>query len=478
MPVAVTLTVMFRLSWQITAAALLLLPLFLLPARVMGGRLTALMRQTAACHSSLTALMTERFSAPGAGLVKLFADPEAESTGFTARATRIKELEVRSTVSQFLFVIALALVSALAVALVYGLGGYLAVTGTIRAGTVVTLALLLRELYDPLTRLAGTRLDLITALVGFERILEVLDLPPLVTEPAHPKQLPAGPLPVEFDEVTFAYPAPDQVSLASLEDAATLDTRGGEDVLRKVSFRIEPGTLTALVGPSGAGKSTLATLIPRLYDTDHGSVRIGGADVRDLSFATLRRTVGMVTQDSHLFHDTVRANLTLADPEATDEDLWHALRRARVDGLVRSLPEGLDTVVGERGHRLSGGERQRLTIARVLLARPRVVILDEATAHLDAHAEAAVQEALTEALQGRTALVIAHRLATVRAADRILVLEAGELVESGTHDALLAADGAYARLYRTQFAEPADIGGAVSVPAPPHRTPDAALTRP
>ena len=359
------------------------------------------------------------------------------------------------------FIRALTLVSMLAQALIYGLGGWMVLEGRLEPGTVVTLALLLTRLYAPLTALATARLDVVSALVSFERVFEVLDIKPLIVEPADPKPVPHGPLAVEFDGVRFAYPSADKISLASLEEVAALDTRGGVDVINGLSFRAEPGQLIALVGSSGAGKSTLASLVPRLYDVDEGAVRIGGVDVRDLSFQSLRETVGMVTQDGHLFHDTIRANLAYARPHATDAELWDAITRARIGDLVASLPDGLETVVGERGYRLSGGERQRLTIARLLLARPRVVILDEATAHLDSGSEAAVSEALAEALAGRTALVIAHRLSTIRAADVILVLEAGHIVEQGSHAELLALGGRYAELYRTQFAP-----GPVAVPDP------------
>jgi ATP-binding cassette subfamily C protein len=357
--------------------------------------------------------------------------------------------------AQWIFVSALTLVSALALALVYGLGGYFALQGDLEAGAVVTLALLLTRLYAPLTALASARVDIMSALVSFERVFEVLDLPPLIEEPADPRPLPDGPLSVEVADVRFAYPAAEKVSLASLEEVAVLDTRGGTEILHGVSFCVPAGRMVALVGSSGAGKSTLASLLPRLYDVDSGAVRLGGVDVRDLAFADIRAALGMVTQDGHLFHDSIRANLLLVRPESTEDDLWDALTRARLAELIRSLPDGLDTVVGERGYRLSGGERQRLTIARLLLARPRIVILDEATAHLDSTSEAAVQAALGEALAGRTAIVIAHRLSTIRAADEILVVEDGRIVERGPHGPLLAAGGRYAELYRTQFADQA-----------------------
>jgi ABC-type multidrug transport system fused ATPase/permease subunit len=347
----------------------------------------------------------------------------------------------------------LTLVSALAQALVYGLGGYLALTGQLEAGTVVSLALLLSRLYSPLTALASARVDVMTALVSFERVFEVLDLKPMIEESTEPRKVPPGPVSVEFSDVAFGYPSADKVSLASLESVSTLDTRGGQEVLHGISFRAEPGQLVALVGSSGAGKSTIASLVPRLYDVESGKVTLSDVDVKDLSFDDVRDTVGVVTQDGHLFHDTIRANLVYARPSATDEELQDAITRARLGTLIESLPDGLETVVGERGYRLSGGERQRLTIARLLLARPRVVILDEATAHLDSESEVAVQAALAEALDGRTALVIAHRLSTIRAADQILVVEDGRIVERGTHTDLLSAEGRYADLYHTQFDE-------------------------
>ncbi|MFK4070173.1 ABC transporter ATP-binding protein [Streptomyces sp. NPDC029674] len=454
-----TLVVMLTLSWQITLLALVLLPVFVVPARRMGSRMARLQREAAHHNAAMGTRMTERFSAPGATLIKLFGRPADESAEFAARARRVRDIGVRTAMAQSAFITALTLVSALALALVYGLGGYFALEGTLAAGDVVALALLLTRLYAPLTSLAGARVEVMSALVSFERVFEVLDLKPLIEEKEKPVPVPDGPVAIEFDNVRFGYPSADKVSLASLEEVASLDTRGGEDVLHGLSFRAEPGQTIALVGSSGAGKSTIAQLLPRLYDTDEGTVRIGGVDVRDLSADSMRATLGMVTQDGHLFHESVRDNLLLARPGASEDDLWDVLRRARLEDLVRSLPDGLDTVVGERGYRLSGGERQRMTIARLLLAGQRVVILDEATAHLDNTSEAAVQEALAEALEGRTAVVIAHRLSTVRSADQILVVEAGQIVERGTHDELLAVEGRYAELYRTQFAkgtEPAD----------------------
>ncbi|MGX5357297.1 ABC transporter ATP-binding protein [Kocuria sp. KH4] len=448
-----TVVVMVTISWQVTALSMLLLPIFLVPARAMGGRLARLQREAAQHNASMSTQMTERFSAGGATLVKLFGRPEAEAAEFARRAGRVRDIGVRVAMLQTVFVTALTLVSALALALVYGLGGAQAILGNLDAGDVVTLALLLTRLYAPLTMLANARMDIMSAVVSFERVFEILDLVPLIQERPGARALPPGPASVEFDDVRFAYPSAEEVSLASLEDVAVLDSRGGEEVLHGVGFTVLPGQTVALVGSSGAGKSTIAQLVARLYDVTSGAVRIGGTDVRDVTFASLRETIGMVTQDGHLFHESIRENLVLVRPEATEEQLWDALARARMEHVIRALPDGLDTVVGERGYRLSGGERQRLTIARLLLAAPRVVILDEATSALDSTNEAHVQAALGEAMEGRTALVIAHRLSTIRSADQILVVEDGRIVERGRHAELLASGGRYAELYETQFAD-------------------------
>ncbi|MET8307261.1 ABC transporter ATP-binding protein [Micromonospora sp. NPDC005173] len=446
-----TLAVMLSFSWQITLLALVLLPIFVLPARRMGSRLAQLQREAAEHNAAMSTRMTERFSAPGATLVKLYGRPAEESAEFAARARRVRDIGIRAAMLQWVFITALTVVGSLALALVYGLGGLYALRGSLDAGTVVALALLLSRLYAPLTSLASARVEVMSALVSFERVFEILDLKPLILDRSDARPLPDGPVAVEFDAVRFGYPSADKVSLASLEDVTKLDTRGGEEVLHGVSFRAEAGQMVALVGSSGAGKSTIAQLVPRLYDVEDGAVKLADVDVRDLSAESVRTALGVVTQDGHLFHESIRANLVFARPDATEEEMWEVLRRARLDALIRSLPDGLDTVVGERGYRLSGGERQRLTIARLLLARPRVVILDEATAHLDSTSEAAVQEALAEALTGRTSVVIAHRLSTIRAADQILVVEDGRIVERGRHSELLAAGGRYQELYRTQF---------------------------
>jgi len=446
-----TLVVMLRISWQVTLLSLVLMPLFLLPARWIGRTMAGLSREAAIHNATMNTQMIERFSAPGATLVKLFGNPATESREFEVRAGRVRDIGVRTAMLQSVFMNSLTLMSALALALVYGLGGVLAIGGHLQTGAIVSLALLLTRLYSPLTALANAHVEIASALVSFERVFEVLDLVPLIQEKPDAVRIPDGPVTVEFDDVRFAYPSADKVSLASLEEVAVLDDRGGDEVLHGISFTAQPGQMVALVGSSGAGKSTTASLLARLYDVDSGAVRLNGVDVRDVSFTSLKDTVGMVTQDGHLFHESIRANLKLAAPAATDDELWRALQRARLADVVGEMPDGLDTVVGERGYRLSGGQRQRLTIARLLLGRSRVVVLDEATASLDSASEAAVQLALDEALSDRTALVIAHRLSTVRAADMILVVEDGRIVERGTHDQLLARGGRYAELYETQF---------------------------
>jgi ATP-binding cassette subfamily B protein len=364
----------------------------------------------------------------------------------------VRDIGVLSAMYGRTFFTALTLVAALATALVYGLGGWLAFTGSLSPGDVVALALLLSRLYGPLTALANVRVDVMSAMVSFDRVFEVLDLRPMIREAPDAVPVPAGDRSVEFEHVSFSYPSAADVSLPSLEDVSLPEHGGPTAVLHDVSFRVEPGQLVALVGHSGAGKSTIASLVPRLYDATSGTVRVGGIDVRHATLASLRDTIGVVSQDAHLFHDTIRANLLYVRPEATEDELWAALAGARIANLIRSLPDGLDTVVGDRGHRLSGGEKQRLAIARVLLKAPGIVILDEATAHLDSESEVAVQHALDTALAGRTSLVIAHRLSTIRSADQILVVDGGRITESGTHEELLALSGRYADLYRTQFA--------------------------
>ncbi|SMX83641.1 ABC transporter ATP-binding protein [Brevibacterium aurantiacum] len=447
-----TVGVMVTISWQVTLLSILLLPLFIIPTRLLSGKLASLQFQAAENSADMSTRMTERFSAGGATLVKLFGNPKTESEEFSDRAGQVRDIGIKVAMLQSTFVSSLTLVSALALALVYGIGGAQAVLGHLNAGQVVTLALLLTRLYTPLTMLANARLDIMSAVVSFQRVFEILDLVPLIKEPESPKALPKGGLDVTFSDVDFAYPSADQVSLASLEDVSVLDARGGDEVLHSLDFTIPAGHTVALVGSSGAGKSTIASLLPRLYDVTSGSITIGGVDVRELSYESLRKSVGVVTQDGHVFHESIRSNLALVKPEATEAELHQAIDRAQLHNLIATLPDGLDTVIGERGYRLSGGERQRLTIARMLLAAPEVVVLDEATSALDSTNEAAVQQALAQAMHGRTALVIAHRLSTIRQADTILVVEAGRIVESGSHEELLARSGRYAQLYETQFA--------------------------
>jgi len=444
---------MFTLSWQLTLGALVLVPFFLLPARVMGRRLAGLSSLQMNLNADMGSRMTERFNVAGALLVKLFGSPAREDREYADRAAKVRDAGVRIALNRTVFMVALGLVAALATAMVYGFGGVMAVNGTLTVGTLLALAALLGRLYAPLMAISNVRVDIMTALVSFERVFEVLDLQPLVTEKPDARPLPDGPLGIDVDQVSFRYPSADDVSLASLESTSSGDRGAGQPVLHDVSLEVEPGQLVALVGPSGAGKTTLTALVSRLYDPTSGAVRVGGVDLRDVTMGSLHDAVGVVTQDAHLFHDTIRANLVYAKPDATEEHMRSALAAAQVLRLVESLPEGLDTVVGDRGHRLSGGEKQRLAIARLLLKGPRVVVLDEATAHLDSESEVAVQRALDAALAGRTSLVIAHRLSTVRGADQILVVDDGRIVERGRHAELLARHGLYADLYETQFAE-------------------------
>lgn len=461
--VVLTLSVMFVLSWQITLLSLVLLPVFILPAKIVGKKLQALTRESYGLNAEMNNSMTERFNVSGALLVKLFGRPAQEEQAFRDKAGRVRDIGITSAMYGRIFFVALTTVAALATALVYGVGGTFAANGTLRVGTVVALAGLLGRLYGPLTALSNVRVDVMTALVSFERVFEVLDLPPMVDEKPGATVLVKAATSVEFTDVVFRYPSADEVSLASLESVAVLDSSVPQTVLHGISFRAEPGQLVALVGPSGAGKTTISQLVTRMYDVQEGAVLVGDHDVRDLTLQSLRDVVGVVTQDAHLFHDSIRANLAYASPEATDSQLWDALEAAQVGALVRAMPEGLDTVVGDRGYRLSGGEKQRMAIARLLLKEPGVVVLDEATAHLDSESEAAVQRALATALRGRTSIVIAHRLSTVIDADQILVIEAGLVVERGRHTELLARSGLYAELYKTQFerqgqVEPEPVG--------------------
>jgi len=442
---------MLTLSWQVTLTCLALFPLLLLASRWVSGRLAGLTRDQMNGNADMGNAMTERFNVGGAMLLKLFGHRETEDARFATKAATVRDLGIRISVLTRVFFAAMTLVPSLATALVYGLGGYLAVQGHLSVGTLIALGTLLLRLLGPLQGLSNVRVDVMTALVSFDRVFEVLDLPSLIQEGPDAVALPRTASSLEFEAVSFGYPRAEDISLASLETVARAESRDSGEVLHEISFAAEPGQMVALVGPSGAGKTTVTHLVARLYDATSGTVSVGGLDVRDATLQSLEDVVGYVTQDAHMFHDTIRENLLYARPAATDEEIWQALTAAQIAPLVHALPDGLDTVVGDRGYRLSGGERQRLAIARLLLKAPSIVVLDEATAHLDSESEAAVQAALDAALEGRTSLVIAHRLSTVRDADLILVLDAGRIVQRGSHAELLAEGGLYADLYRTQF---------------------------
>jgi ATP-binding cassette subfamily B protein len=479
------LAAMLWLSWQLSLIALVVIPLFVLPGKVAGKRAQRLIRQQMQLQGELSAMTAERSDVSGALLAMLYGRPEEDAGLFTRKASRVRDLAVANVAAMELLFASITLLAALVTALVYGLGGTLVIHGVFGVGTLVAFIALASQLYGPLNSVSSLPLEILTALVSFDRVFEILDLEPLITErpTAYPMTQTREAPGVEVDGAWFRYPEANQVSLASLESVALPAPERPSDawVLRDVTFQVPAGKLTALVGPSGAGKTTITHLVPRLYDPVRGMVRIGGHDVRDLTLESLRSVVGVVPQDAHLFHDTIRANLLYARPSATENELTEACQAARIWELISSLPEGLDTIAGDRGYRFSGGEKQRLALARLLVKAPSVVVLDEATAHLDSESEMAIQRALATALAGRTSLVIAHRLSTVRAADQILVVDGGQIVERGTHDELLAAGGVYARLYLTQFAQQAalrsTLGKATSAartrgttPPSPHRS--------
>ena len=451
--VVLILGAMFVLSWQISLAALVLIPLFVLPARSWGRKLQTITRESYDLTSAMNNLMVERFNVAGALLAKLFGRPRDDSKTFEEKAARVSAIGVKQALYGRLFFTALMVMATFASALAYGWGGVLAVRHMLDVGTVVALVSYLTRLYGPLLGLSNVQVSIMTALVSFERVFEVLDLQPMIQEKPDAVAIPPGPARISFDHVSFRYPSAAEVSLASLESIAVPDKRQQNTVLREISFEVAPGQLVALVGPSGAGKTTITQLVPRLYDVQSGTVRINGLDVRDARLDSLNQRIGIVTQDAHLFHDTIRANLLYARPDATDEQLTSALRDAQILDLVESLPDKLDTLVGERGYRFSGGEKQRIAIARLLLKAPEIVILDEATAHLDSENEAAIQRALETALAGRTSIVIAHRLSTILKADEILVVQSGTIVQRGTHSTLMAQQGIYAELYQRQFSQ-------------------------
>ena len=444
------LAAMLVLSWQLTVAALIMLPIFLVPAKIVGRKLSELTRQQMELNGDMSATMTERFSVSGALLVKLFGRVPEEHDRFAERAGAVRDVSVKIAMNGRFFFTSLGLVASLAVALVYGVGGSLAIDGVLTVGTLTALAALLAQLYGPLTQLTNLRIDVMNALVSFDRVFEVLDLLPMIRD-AEDAEAVKGPASVSFEHVSFTYPSADEVSLASLESIASLDQRPSGEVLHDVTFSVAAGQTVALVGRSGGGKTTMTHLIARLYDATSGTVSVAGIDVKKLKQSSLRATVGYVTQDAHMFHDTIRANLRYARTDATEAEMWEALEAAQIRPLVESLPDGLETVVGERGYRLSGGERQRLAIARLLLKAPSIVVLDEATAHLDSESEVAVQRALDLAMEGRTSVVIAHRLSTIRNADLIIVVDHGRIVQRGRHEELMREGGLYTELYRTQF---------------------------
>ena len=441
---------MLILSWQITIVSLLLLPLFLVPTKWVGKKLQSLTRDSFSLNAEMSSTMTERFNVSGAMLVSLYGRQSDEKSYFRTRARKVADIGIEIALLNRIFFIALTSIAAVATAIAYGIGGHLAIDGTVTVGTLLAITALLARLYGPLTALSNVRIDVMTALVSFERIFEVLDLAPMVQDRPSAKELTGKDFAVEFKNVSFAYPKAEEISLSSLESVAKPETVESGVVLNGLTFTAKSGTMTALVGPSGAGKTTISALVPRLYDVTAGSIEVGGSDIRDLTIKSLRENIGVVMQDAHLFHDTIGENLRYAKPGATEAEMQAACEAAQIWSLVSSLPNGFDTMVGERGHRLSGGEKQRLAIARLLLKSPQVVILDEATAHLDSENEALVHQALSAALKGRTSLVIAHRLSTVREADQILVLEKGLIVERGTHDELVAKNGLYAELYNRQ----------------------------
>jgi len=441
---------LLTLSWKITLLALALLPVFLFPTKWVGRKLQGLTRESFNLNAEMSATMTERFNVSGALLVSLYGDQSNERNYFSTRARKVANIGVSIALLQRMFFIALTSIASIATAFAYGVGGHLAINKEITLGTLLAITTLLVRLYGPLTALSNVRVDVMTALVSFERVFEVLDLAPMVRDKENARDVKSGPLSVEFEKVRFAYPKADEISLASLESVAKPELIESGEILKEISFMAPAGSLTALVGPSGAGKTTISSLLPRLYDVTSGAIRVGGDDIRELRVDSLRNSIGVVTQDAHMFHDSIAANLRYAKSDASEVEMEGACRSAQIWEMIQSLPNGLDTVVGERGHRLSGGEKQRLAIARLLLKAPRIVILDEATAHLDSENEALVQEALATALKDRTSIVIAHRLSTVRRADQILVIESGEIRERGRHDELLAQNGLYADLYARQ----------------------------